>query len=302
VIFGSYILTALVASLPVNTFASLNSIVEKLFNITIVEISLNTLMFPIAHTIFAFPCNWILNKKGIRISYYIAAIFAITGVWLRTLLAPGQPYICLLGSLLSAIGGIFILNTPSRLAITWFKFETVPFITFTGVLINLVSMALGLTIPGALITPDSSKENISSFLRLEAIIVTVPFIILAILIREKPELPPSKAALVINTVKPGHYIKILKSLFTNLEYIKLSLSMALTFGVCIGFLAVLERVLVGIGYTHASRTISICGTSGIIVGIFANIGYSIYLKKTKHYKRVLMIGKSFSIKQRQEIS
>lgn len=121
VIIATYCFTALVCSLPVNTFASLNSKVENLFELSVVEVTLNTLMFPIAHTIFAFPCNWILNKKGIRVSYYISAALFVAGVWLRTFLTVGNSYLCLLGSLLSAIGGIFILNTPSRLALNWFK-------------------------------------------------------------------------------------------------------------------------------------------------------------------------------------
>jgi hypothetical protein len=41
----------------------------------------------------------------------------IGGMWLRTLLAVGEPYLCILGSLLTAIGGIVVLNTPSRIAL-----------------------------------------------------------------------------------------------------------------------------------------------------------------------------------------
>jgi hypothetical protein len=160
------VLAALANSLPVNTFSALNSTVERLFDLSIVEVSMNTLMYPIAHTVFAFPCNWVLNKKGIRVSFYLAAVLVVGGMWLRTFLAVGQPYICLLGSLSSAIGGIFILNTPSRLAINWFRSENVPYVTFIGVLVNLVSMALGLTIPGIVISPSSSEGDIIGFLRL----------------------------------------------------------------------------------------------------------------------------------------
>lgn len=166
VIFTAYFFAALVCSLPVNTFASINSKVENLFELSVVEVTLNTLLFPIAHTLFAFPCNWVLNKKGIRVGYFCSAALFIAGVWLRTFLAVGEPYICLLGSLLSAIGGIFILNTPSRLALNWFKSESVPLVTFTLVLVNVVSMGLGLTIPGWIIKADSTITDIIDFIRL----------------------------------------------------------------------------------------------------------------------------------------
>lgn len=194
VVFLVYVLTALANSLPVNAFSSLNSTIEKTFHLSIVEVSLNTLLFPIAHTVFSFPCNFIINKKGIKFSYFISAFLVVGGMWLRTFLTDGQPYICLLGTLLTSVGGIFILNTPSRMALNWFPSEQVPVITFVAMLANLISMAIGITIPGIFITPTSSAEDIINFLRLEAAMVTVPFIFLLILYREKPPLPPSRAA------------------------------------------------------------------------------------------------------------
>lgn len=57
--------------------------------------------------------------------------------------------------------------------------------------------------------------------------------------------------------------------------------MALNFGVCIGYLAILEQVLVAIDYPNPSQSISLIGASGILAAIFSNIIYSSKLKKTK---------------------
>jgi hypothetical protein len=78
--------------------------------------------------------------------------------------------------------------------------------------------------------------------------------------------------------------------------------MALNYGVCIGILAVFEQALVGIGYKNASRSISVCGSSGIVFGVIANISYSFILKKTKKYKKTLIAGTRSHIKQPLEIS
>jgi len=51
---------------------------------------------------------------------------------------------------------------------------------------NLLSLSIGLFLPGLFIGVDSTQEDIISFLRLEAIIVSVPFLLLAIFIRDKP--------------------------------------------------------------------------------------------------------------------
>ena len=143
----------------------MNSTVETLFNISAVEVTLNTLLFPIAHTFFAYPCNWIINRYGIRFSYFIGGGLVVGGAWLRTFLAEGNPYICLLGSLTGAVGSIFVLNTASKLAFNWFRSEIVPLITFVCVLANLLSLATSLIISGLIIDSNSTKDDVLNFLR-----------------------------------------------------------------------------------------------------------------------------------------
>ena len=62
-------------------------------------------------------------------------------------------------------------------------------------------MAVGITIPGIFVSSSSTADEIIAFLRLEAVIVTVPFVLLIILFREKPPLPPSKAAEAFNNIQ-----------------------------------------------------------------------------------------------------
>lgn len=83
--------------------------------------TLNFLFFPISHCIFAVPVNWSLTKLGIRFSYIVAAITMIVGVWLRTTLTSENPYVCLLGSLLSGGSGLILLSSGSKVTLNWFK-------------------------------------------------------------------------------------------------------------------------------------------------------------------------------------
>jgi hypothetical protein len=93
----------------------------------------------------------------------------------------------------------------------------------------------------------------------------------------------------------------MKALFTNIEYIKLALVMALNFGVCIAFFAILEQAITTLGYTNSPQVISTLGTSGTIFGIVGNILYSFILKKTKKYKLILVIGIFSLIKRRHSL-
>lgn len=103
-----------------------------------------------------------------------------------------------MGSGLAAIGNIFILNTPSKLAISWFKSSRVNIVAFTGILFNLLSITLGAAVPGFLIKEDTGTiEHVQELLLYEAIIITVPYILLMIFFRDTPDSPPSKAARII---------------------------------------------------------------------------------------------------------
>jgi hypothetical protein len=98
------------------------------------------------------PCNWIINKYGMRISFILGTSFVVVGVWLRLLLEVRQSIFCLLGSGLGSIGNIFVLNTPSKVALNWFRQEKVGIVTFTGILINLLSLTFGASVPSFIIS------------------------------------------------------------------------------------------------------------------------------------------------------
>ena len=68
--------------------------------------------------------------------------------------------------------------------------------TFGSVLATFVSLAASLGLPGLFLDSKSTVEDYDFFLKAEAIIVTVPFLLLvaATLVKEKPSNPPSKAA------------------------------------------------------------------------------------------------------------
>jgi hypothetical protein len=118
-----------------------------------------------------------------RVGFLIGAFFVISGVWMRTLMQIDNPLFCLMGSILSAIGSIFVFNSPVKMAVNWFKSSTVPKIIFLAVISNLLSVTIGASVPGLILKEDSTPDEIIYFLRLEAIVVSVPFIILLIFIR-----------------------------------------------------------------------------------------------------------------------
>jgi hypothetical protein len=152
-----YIIAALVNSLPVHTFSSINTSVEAVFDYSVAVVTANALIFTILHPIGAFPANWILDKYGSRIGCILGSVFVIAGVWVRNLLEKGNPEWCLFGSFLAAFGNLFVLNSAIKVSVNWFTPANIPGVVFLTVLANQISMTLGAALPG-LILPKSPTE------------------------------------------------------------------------------------------------------------------------------------------------
>ena len=84
---------------------------------------------------------------------------------MRTGIGEGQPGLCLVGSFLAAVGNIAVLNTPTKIPLNWFRDEKVTVVSSVCVLTNLVSMALGIALPGVFISSKSTQHDIIKFLR-----------------------------------------------------------------------------------------------------------------------------------------
>jgi MFS family permease len=110
------------------------------------------------HPICAVPTNWILDKFGMRIGCTIGSALVILGVWLRVFIYVNNSAFVLIGSILTAIGNVFILNSPSILANNWFKPASMPGVISLAVLANMVSITLGNSLPGLIISSKPTTK------------------------------------------------------------------------------------------------------------------------------------------------
>jgi len=99
----------------------MNTLVERVFDITPVTIIFNTLIFTVCHVVLCFPANWFINKYGMRPTLIFGALAISGGSWLRLTLSTRSMEWCLVGSLMAALGNIFFYNNPSKMAGNWFR-------------------------------------------------------------------------------------------------------------------------------------------------------------------------------------
>ena len=76
-----------------------------------------------------FPCNYIIDTYGLRAGVFVTkvltgTIFTTIGSWVRVG-AYDNFWCILIGYTLAGIGQPFLINSPAKLAATWFRPEMV---------------------------------------------------------------------------------------------------------------------------------------------------------------------------------
>ena len=84
---------------------------------------------------------------------------------------------------MSGGSGLVIMNSASKIVLNWFRAEMLTVVIFATVLSTLVSIAAGLFVPSFLLNEASTQEDVIDFLRFEALLVTIPFLLLVIFIK-----------------------------------------------------------------------------------------------------------------------
>jgi hypothetical protein len=116
---------------------------------------------------------------------------------------------------------------------------------------------------------------------------------LMIFYREKPPIPPSKAA--AKSAKKEDYRVLLKKLFSNIEYIKILLGMMFSYGAIIAFIATLDPILKSMHYEDSNQITAITILFAMLAGILATPIFSTIIRRTKKYKLVTSLSKIFII-------
>lgn len=123
---------------------------------------------------------------------------------------------------------------------------------------------------------------------MEAIVISVPIVIMWIGLKSHPPTPPSKSAENRQENKEA-YTQTLKKLFKNTEYIKILLAMTFSYGSITSYLAILEQSLKTIGYQQSGRATALIVLSATLSGLPATIMFARRIKTTLEYRRVISI-------------
>jgi FLVCR family feline leukemia virus subgroup C receptor-related protein len=167
-------------------------------------------------------------------------------------------------------------------------------VTTLGVMSNLASNALGVVFPSLFVNNNSTASDIQWLLIVEAIMTTVPFALCILLIRKKPNNAPSHAA--ANTSASENYKGDLKKLFSNRNYLLLLVVCSTSYGTLVAFTSVIEYLVLPFKYPESSKTASDLLLAAIMSGFVGSVVFVMVLKKTRQYKKLLIVGKCINNK------
>lgn len=114
-----YCLMALVNAFAPQTFVAVSIEISELYDQSSTVLNLSSLSYTLAHSFIVFPANYVLDHLGLKTGITLGNGFMILGFMIRVLISY-EFWLYILGTYITSIGFIFILNGATKFTNTWF--------------------------------------------------------------------------------------------------------------------------------------------------------------------------------------
>ncbi|KAJ8895300.1 hypothetical protein PR048_000625 [Dryococelus australis] len=234
--------------------------------------------------------------QGMRWCMEVGGIMMAAGACIKVVaVAPGRFNVVLLGQLLVGSSQIFILGAPSRVAALWFSADQLSTACAIGVFGNQMGAALGFLLTPVIVRshddPAEIGRDLKRMLVATAFFSTLVLVLIILLVKERPKLPPSPMQVLERaTATPAtlkEFIRSIGTLLTNRNY----LLMLVSNGIGGGALNVAGTVLNPIILLHFPNEQQFAGRVGLVMilsGMLGSIVFGVLLDKTHKYKEITL--------------
>jgi len=108
--------------------------------------------------IVTFPASYILDQMGLKAGMNVAFVFMSIGYGLR-LLVNVHLYIFVIGTYFTALGFVFVMNSPTKFASNWFPVSQIAVVNGIVMFALLASDALGVFFPVLFLGETFTKDE-----------------------------------------------------------------------------------------------------------------------------------------------
>jgi MFS family permease len=234
VVLAVYMYVAALTQLYWLNFAAIETFIEDLLSIPASSVMWFTLVFPLVQVLLTMPAGVIIDRKGFKYGIGIGVLF--TGVFaMLRLLNPASFTVLLISQIGISIGQPFVLNSVTKLAVTWFPQKEEATAVGLGSLALFVGMMVGLGATPALV----HTLGFEPMLWIYGAIGIVGILLFFTLVKPKPQTPPREIQAVEEISSWAGIGKILKIK----DFVILGFIALIGIGVFNGLATWLEKIL-----------------------------------------------------------
>ena len=272
------------------TFAACAAKFSKFYHLSILGVDSLSAIYMILYIFTNFPCSYYIDKISMKWGLRIAAILIISGSISKIFINESIVF-AFIGQILTSAFQPAILNSPAKIAATWFAGDSRVVVTSICCLSNIIGVMIGFVIhtfviEENIVNPKIFKREFRIYMIVEAVISITFGLLFIFFIKEKPEKPPSisQENQILNRQS---FFQDLNQLKKNKNFIYLFISLS-----CIvGFMNIFGTIFNAYMALYKIKDMNASYISAIvnIVGIISAVIMGLIIDKFKKYKNVIMI-------------
>nr|XP_033806775.1 feline leukemia virus subgroup C receptor-related protein 2 isoform X2 [Geotrypetes seraphini] len=276
-------------------YSIISNIFMKFYGVGAFSIDWLSMSYMFAYVPLLFPVAWLLDKKGLRVIALSGSALNCLGAWLKTAsVGPDLFGVTVLGQVVCSVAQVFILGMPSQIASVWFGSHEVSTACSLGVFGNQLGIAVGFLLPPVLVPNVDDLQLLAQHISImfygTACVATVLFILVAIVFRKEPPMPPSHAQAVIRAIPPAQYSykESIIHLLQNRNFMLLVTAYGLNTGAFYSLSTLLNRMVI----LHFPGEEVNAGRIGLTITVSGMVGALIcglWLDRSKTYKQTTLL-------------
>ena len=279
------------------TFASCAAKFGEFYGLNNLEVDILSLIFMALYLFTSYPCSWIIDKKSMKWGLNISAILLIIGSILKIFINTSIAF-AYIGQIFTALFQPAILNSPAKIAATWFSEKWRVLVTSICCLSNTIGVMFGYIVHTFVmeedtVNPKAFKDDFVSYLIVEAVITIIFCVIFIVFMREKPKNPPSNSQKKRDINKNISSFEEVKKLFSNKNFVYLFISLSCIVGYVNIIATIFNAYMAMYGITDSQA--SYISGIGNFLGIITSIAVAAIIDKNKKYTIVLLLCNILSI-------
>ncbi|GJQ67523.1 hypothetical protein Trydic_g8335 [Trypoxylus dichotomus] len=292
-ILGIFVLYSASNAMQWIQYSIIANIITEFYGVSSIAVDWTSMIYMVLYIPTVFPASFFLDKYGLRLTVLLGSIGTCVGSWIKVgSVDPSLFWVTFLGQSIVALSQACILSIPAKLAAAWFGPQQVSSACSIGVFGNQLGVAIGFLIPPMIVRSGSQSEIKPQLYTLfigNGIITSVITVLIAIFFKNGPPTAPSRAEasksgeVSVNT----NFLKSLKALITNKNYILLVLS----YGINVGIFYAISTLLNQIVLAHYPNRETDAGRIGLLIvfaGMIGSVICGILLDKTRKFKETTL--------------